>query len=349
MNDFLHNIYKWYTKNQRTLPWRTTTDPYKIWLSEIILQQTRVAQGMYYYLQFLERFPTIYDLANAGEDEVLKLWQGLGYYSRARNLHETAKNVVTNYDGIFPRNYHEIKNLRGIGTYTAAAIASIAFGLPYPTIDGNIYRVLARFFGISNPADTTQGKKIFEEIARELIQDKNPGFHNQALMEFGALQCVPKSPDCGNCPVRTTCFAAIHKKVAELPVKTKKTKQRNRYFYYFFLESGENTWLEKRKKNDIWKNLYQFPLMETQQELTDEAMTKIQPAFLNGKNFNLKSISSSKKHILSHQVIFARIIHLEVEKTLQLNGDFNQVPINEIHTFAVPRLVEKLMKQTGCF
>lgn len=348
MNDFLHNIYKWYTKNQRALPWRTTTDPYKIWLSEIILQQTRVAQGISYYQQFTERFPSVYDLANASEDEVLKLWQGLGYYSRARNLHETAKNVVANYDGTFPRNYHEIKNLKGIGTYTAAAIASIAFGLPYPAIDGNIYRVLARFFGISSPVDTMQGKKIFEKIARELIQDRNPGFHNQALMEFGALQCIPKSPDCGNCPVRTTCFAAIHKKVAELPLKTKKTKQRNRYFYYFFLESGEYTWLEKRKKNDIWKNLYQFPLIESQQELTDEDLTKVQPAFLNETSYNVKSISSSKKHVLSHQVIFARIIHLELEKTAQLNSSFNRVAIKDIHTFAVPRLVEKLMKQTGC-
>lgn len=348
MNDFLYNIYKWYTKNQRQLPWRETNDPYKIWLSEIILQQTRVAQGMSYYQQFTERFPTIFDLANASEDEVLKLWQGLGYYSRARNLLETAKNVVKIYDGIFPGNYRDIKSLKGIGTYTAAAIASIAFGLPYPTIDGNIYRVLARYYGIFSPADTTQGQKVFGKIAFELIQDKNPGFHNQALMEFGALQCVPKSPDCTNCPVRLTCFAATHKKVAELPVKTKKTKQRNRYFYYFFLESGEYTWLEKRNKNDIWKNLYQLPLIETHQELTDEALTKIQPAFLTGNDFNIKSISSPKKHVLSHQVIFARIIHLELEKTVQLNGNFSQVPIKDIHTFAVPKLIEKLMQQTGC-
>lgn len=349
MNDFLHYVYKWYSKNQRQLPWRETNDPYKIWLSEIILQQTRVDQGTAYYFRFIEKFPTISDLANASEDEVLKLWQGLGYYSRARNLHETAKTIVKNYGGVFPNSFHEIKNLKGIGPYTASAIASIAFNLPYPAIDGNIYRVLARYFGIFSPVDTTQGQKVFEKIALELIPDENPGFHNQALMEFGALQCVPKSPDCVNCPVRSTCFAAAHKKVAELPVKTKKTKQRNRYFYYFFLESGAVTWLEKRKNNDIWKNLYQLPLLESQQELTDEALAKIQPAFLNGINFNVKYISLPKKHVLSHQVIFARIIHLELEKTVQLNSNFNRVPIKDIHTFAVPRLIEKLMKHIGYF
>jgi A/G-specific adenine glycosylase len=349
MSDFLHNIYKWYTKNQRRLPWRETTDPYKIWCSEIILQQTRVDQGISYYNRFIERFPTISVLANAGEDEVLKLWQGLGYYSRARNLHTTAQTIEKKFKGVFPGNYNEIRNLKGIGPYTAAAIASIAFGLPHPAVDGNIYRVLARYFGISNPIDTTKGKKVFEEIALELIQNKNPGLHNQALMEFGALQCVPKSPDCNNCPVRTTCFAATHQKVAELPTKIKRPKQRNRFFYYFFIESGENTWLEKRKDNDIWKNLYQFPLIETDDELSDEELAKIKPDFLDGQKFNLKTVSSSKKHILSHQIIFARLIHLELNKTVQLNGNYKQVFIKDVGTFAVPRLIEILMKQTSYF
>jgi len=349
MNDFLEKIYKWYTINQRRLPWRATSDPYKIWLSEIILQQTRVDQGISYYLRFIERFPAISDLAKAGEDEVLKLWQGLGYYSRARNLHATAQTIEKEYQGIFPRNYHEIINLKGIGPYTAAAVASIAFGLPYPAIDGNIYRVLARYLGISSAVDTTKGKKVFENTARELIRDKNPGFHNQALMEFGALQCVPKSPDCKNCPVRTSCYAATHNKVAALPVKTKKTTQRNRFFYYFFLQSGENTWLEKRKNNDIWKNLYQFPLIETDNELSDEELAKIKPEFLDRQKFNVKYVSSSKKHILSHQIIFARLIHLEVDKTVRLNKNYNQVPINDVENFAVPRLIEILMKQTSNF
>jgi A/G-specific adenine glycosylase len=349
MNDFLYKIYKWYKKNQRQLPWRETTDPYKIWCSEIILQQTRVDQGISFYLRFIERFPTISDLAHASEDEVLKLWQGLGYYSRARNLHTTAQTIEKKYQGVFPRNHNEIRNLKGIGPYTAAAVASIAFGLPYPAVDGNIYRVLARYFGISNPIDTTKGKKVFEEIARELIQKNNPGLHNQALMEFGALQCVPKSPDCNNCPVRTTCFAATRQKVAELPVKIKRAKQRNRFFYYFFLQSGENTWLEKRKANDIWKNLYQFPLIETDEELSDEELAKIKPDFLDGQKFNLKTVSSSKKHILSHQIIFARLIHLELDKTVRLNGNYNQVSIKDVSTFAVPRLIEILMKQTSYF
>lgn len=349
MNDFLNNVYKWYAKNQRRLPWRETNDPYKIWLSEIILQQTRVDQGTSYYSRFVEKYPTIYDLANAGEDEVLKLWQGLGYYSRARNLHETAKAIVKNYGGVFPSQFGEIKKLKGVGPYTAAAIASIAFDLPYPAIDGNIYRVLSRYFGITKPVDSAKGKKIVEEIAQELIEGREPGFHNQALMEFGALQCVPKSPDCENCPVRATCFAATHKKVAELPVKTKKTKQRHRYFYYFFLESGENTWLEKRQENDIWKNLYQFPLMETEKDLSDEEIARLRPPFLNGASFTTKGISAQKKHVLSHQIIFARLIHLELEQMIRLKTNFNRIPIKDIHTFAVPRLVENLMKLTGYF
>jgi A/G-specific adenine glycosylase len=349
MSDFLHNIYKWYTKNQRRLPWRKTSDPYKIWLSEIILQQTRIEQGISYYSRFIERFPSVSYLARANEDEVLKLWQGLGYYSRARNLHATAQIIEKNYGGIFPGNYDVIRNLKGIGPYTAAAVASIAFGLPYPAIDGNVYRVLARYFGISSAADTTKGKKVFEKTARELIRGKNPGFHNQALMEFGALQCVPKSPDCKNCPVHTTCFAAARQKVAEFPVKIKRPKQRNRFFYYFFLQSGENTWLEKRTANDIWKNLYQFPLIETDYELSDAELAKFKPDFLENQKFNVKYISSSKKHILSHQIIFGRLIHLELDETIRLNGNYKRVFIKDIENFAVPRLIEILMKQTGNF
>lgn len=349
MDVFLHNIYNWYTKNRRNLPWRETTDPYKIWLSEIILQQTRVDQGISYYERFTERFPAISDLANASEDEVLKLWQGLGYYSRARNLHQTAKNVVQNFHGRFPETYREMLSLKGIGPYTAAAIASIAFDLPHPALDGNIYRVLARYFGIFDSPATGKGKKVFEHLARELMPEKNAGFHNQALMEFGALQCVPKSPDCVNCPVPESCFAASHQKVADLPVKAKKTKQRNRFFYYYYIESEKNTWLEKRTGDDIWKNLYQFPLLESENELNEKEILGKIPTFLNGTRFNIKSISDIVKHQLSHQIIFGRLVHAEVDEDLNLKNGFIPVQHQKIHDFAIPRLVERLMEDAGLF
>jgi A/G-specific adenine glycosylase len=345
MDDFLHKIYKWYTKNQRHLPWRETTDPYKIWLSEIILQQTRVEQGTSYYLNFIDRFSTINDLANANEDEVLKLWQGLGYYSRARNLHATAKNIYQNYNGNFPENYHEIIALKGIGPYTAAAIASIAFGLPFPALDGNIYRVLARYFGIFESPASGKGKKVFLKIAEEIIPNENPGFHNQALMEFGALQCVPKSPNCSVCPVKTACFAFQKKQVEILPIKMVKLKQRTRYFYYYFIDSGENTWLEKRTGDDIWKNLYQFPMVETEKELSEEEILIINPSFFNGFQYNIKYISGKHKHILSHQVIIARLIHIEVDIDYKLAGGPIPVSKEDVSKFAVPRLIELLMEK----
>lgn len=343
MDDFLQYIYKWYDKNSRLLPWRKTTDPYKIWISEIILQQTRVNQGISYYLRFIERFPDVKDLAMAGEDEVLKLWQGLGYYSRARNLHTAAKQIEKKYGGKFPERYPEILALKGIGPYTAAAIASIAFGLPYPALDGNIYRVLARYFGISTPPDTGKGKKEFLKVATEIMPADNPGFHNQALMEFGALQCTPQSPDCPNCPLVSACYAANHKKVAQLPAKTKKTKQRNRYFYYYYIENENYTWLEKRSGNDIWKNLYQLPLVETEKSLSEENIAGLKPPFLNGCGLNVKAVSASRKHILSHQIIYARIIHLETDADCRLKGDYIKIPKKDITNFAVPRLIEKLL------
>ncbi|RIH64826.1 A/G-specific adenine glycosylase [Mariniphaga sediminis] len=349
MTDFLQAIHKWYNQNLRDLPWRETSDPYKIWISEIILQQTRVAQGISYYHRFIERFPTVTDLAEAEEDEVLKLWQGLGYYSRARNLHAAAQTISGKYGGEFPKSYSEIRELKGIGPYTAAAIASIAFGLPYPALDGNVYRVLARYFGIFAPPNSGEGKKKFLKIAEEIIPAENPGFHNQAMMEFGALQCIPLSPDCPNCPLIASCYAAGHQKVTQLPVKTPKTSQRNRYFYYYYIETGKDTWLEKRTGKDIWENLYQFPLAETKQELSDEEIAGLQPSFMKNDTINIKAVSAQKKHILSHQIIFARLIHLETDGNFKLNNHFIKVPQKDIHTFAVPRLVEKLMEETGIF
>jgi A/G-specific adenine glycosylase len=251
MEYFLQNIYKWYNINKRDLPWRNTSDPYKIWLSEIILQQTRVEQGKKYYLNFVEKYPDVHKLAQANEDEVLKLWQGLGYYSRARNLHVTAKYVSRKLNGKFPNDFAELQQLKGIGNYTAAAIASIAFNLPHAALDGNIYRVLSRYFGIATPINSVAGKQDFTQLANEILNKTNPGMHNQALMEFGALQCTPKSPNCFACPINETCYALIKKHVEKLPVKNKNVKQTTRFFYYYYIDDGKYTFLEKRTKADI--------------------------------------------------------------------------------------------------
>ncbi len=340
MEHFRRSLYKWYNINKRDLPWRETNNPYNIWLSEIILQQTRIQQGTSYYFRFLEAFPTVHDLARASEDEVLKLWQGLGYYSRARNLHKTAQQIVEEYNGAFPSEYLAIVKLKGIGPYTAAAIASIAFSLPYPTIDGNVYRVLSRYFGIDTPIDSTEGKKQFQALAEELIDSCDPGMHNQALMEFGALQCVPKSPNCSNCPLATSCFAFQNDKVSVLPVKAKKTKQRDRYFYYYLLEQDDAVYLEKRTKNDIWQSLYQLPLVEHHNKLSDEELIESNIPFINGYNYNLNSISKERKHVLSHQIIHAKLVHIEISNDVKIPKPLFKVKTKDISKFAVPRLLE---------
>jgi len=308
MYSFKQEIYKWYSINKRDLPWRETSNPYKIWISEIILQQTRVAQGIKYYNRFIKEFPTVFDLARAPEDRVLKLWQGLGYYTRARNLHFTAKFIVTNYNGVFPNNFEAILSLKGIGNYTAAAIASIAFDLSYAAVDGNIYRLFSRYFGISTPIDSENGKIEIKKIASDLISSNHAGFHNQAFMEFGALQCIPKSPDCNSCPLLNSCYAVNYKLVDQLPVKTKKIKQSIRYFYYYIIESKNSILLDKRTKNDIWKNLHQFPLIESEKDLSDQEILNLEIPFLPGNKANIKSISTTIKHILTHQTIYARFI-----------------------------------------
>ena len=346
MDNFLTNIYKWYNLNKRDLPWRKDSDPYKIWLSEIILQQTRVEQGKNYFNRFINSYPTVKELALAHEDEVLKLWQGLGYYSRARNLHASAKIIASQYNGEFPNDYKSILALKGVGPYTAAAVASIAFNLPYAVVDGNIYRVLSRYFGIDTPIDSSKGKKEFQEMAEELIQNQNPGMHNQALMEFGALQCVPKSPKCENCPVVDSCFAFKNNGINQLPVKEKKTKQRHRYFYYYLYDMGDSILLDKRSGNDIWQNLYQLPLIEHEKALSDSELLKVDPP-LKSSEINIKTISAQKKHILSHQIIHAKLIYLEVQPNFNNPSPLIRVNKKDISKFAVSRLVEQFLQQTG--
>ena len=346
MQEFTNKIYHWYEKNKRNLPWRNVDDPYQIWISEIILQQTRVAQGITFFNNFISCFPNVKKLASASEDEVLKQWQGLGYYSRARNLHFTARQIQKEFNGNFPSNYKNILALKGIGKYTAAAIASIAYGLPYPAVDGNVIRVLSRYFGYTDNVDSAKGKKEIEQIAAEIMETKNPGMHNQAIMEFGALVCTPKSPKCLSCSVNETCFANLNNLQNQIPVRNIKSTQTIRHFTYFYIDAGKHTFIEKRSKNDIWKNLYQFPLLETPQELT---ITEIANHEYFKRELNspaITFISKIKKHVLSHQIIFARLVKVEPQNNPgNFNPKFIQINKKDIFTFAVPKLLERFIDE----
>ena len=342
MDIFNSLIHHWYSLFKRDLPWRNTRNPYFIWLSEIILQQTRIDQGMAYYMSFTEEFPTISDLASASEDQVLKLWQGLGYYSRARNLHFTARYIAEHYNGKFPDEYRLILSLKGIGEYTAAAIASISFNQEYPAVDGNVYRVLSRFYGIADPIDTSAGKKIFAKLAAELIKGTDPGMHNQALMEFGALQCTPQKPDCLRCPLHERCYAFANKRAADLPVKLKKTTQRHRYFNYFDISHGDSVWLKKRVGKDIWENLFEFPMIETSVATGFEelmAMSEVNQ-LMDADNSVVENIEDWKIHLLTHQKINYRIVKVCLLQEKEMPVELIRVNKKDIFNFAVPKLLE---------
>lgn len=304
-SQFSNIIIDWYQQNKRVLPWRQTKDPYKIWLSEVILQQTRVAQGMPYYEKFIKNFPTIQDLAEADEEEVLKLWQGLGYYSRARNLHFTAKYVTDVLEGKFPDTYTELLKLKGVGDYTASAIAAFCFNENTATVDGNVYRVLARYFGVELAINTSSAKKYFKDLAQELIDPERPAIFNQAIMEFGSLQCAPAQPKCVNCPLADSCVALQKNSVKELPKKEKKLKITKRYFNYLVLETAANeTVLQQRTGKGIWQNLYEFPVVETTSEIDYAALLQ-EASFLDfvaNQDFTLQLLTqNSILHKLSHQ------------------------------------------------
>jgi A/G-specific adenine glycosylase len=348
MDFFNLPLHSWFSLYKRDLPWRDTIDPYKIWLSEIILQQTRIDQGLDYYNRFVDEFPTISDLANAPEDKVLKLWQGLGYYSRARNLHYTAQYVAKHHSGVFPSTYKDIIALKGVGEYTAAAIASISFKLEYPTVDGNVFRVLSRYFGIFDPIDSTIGKKTFLNLAKELIKGTDPAMHNQALMEFGALQCTPKNPDCVNCPFIERCFAFTNQKISELPVKQNKVKQRDRYFNYLVIDGKNDLYIRKREENDIWRNLYEFPLVETDNEVDVEEILSshdFQDVIPAGSTPAIEKISNWRIHILSHQRIHYRFILIQPVAEFKCQGNIIRVNKEDIFNFAVPRLLEIFLNE----
>ena len=335
-----------YQQHMRALPWRLSTDPYKVWLSEIILQQTRVDQGLSYYQRFVKQFPTVFQLARASEDQVLKLWQGLGYYSRARNLHHTAKTIANEYNGVFPSNYKHVLKLKGIGPYTAAAILSLSFNQPYAVVDGNVYRVLARLFNIDIPIDSTQGKKFFEELANKHIDAGNPGMYNQAIMEFGALYCVPLKPNCEACIFNDDCGALNAGRVSMLPVKEKKVKVRTRYFNYYVIKAGDKFIVQKRDNADIWKGLYEFPLFETESALSDaSAFTAKILGNIKGEVV-LDRIQEGKTHKLSHQKIFAKFILLQLEKAnfIAIDGA-KAVTYDELLDLPVPKLIDVFINE----
>lgn len=335
-------LVNWYALNKRDLPWRETKDPYLIWISEIILQQTRVAQGLSYFLRFVERFPTVGDLAVADEDEVLKYWQGLGYYSRARNLHAAAKSIVSDYNGVFPQNYEDVLSLKGIGAYTAAAIVSFAWNLPYPVVDGNVFRVLSRLFSIDTPIDTSVGKKQFTELAHLIMDEGRAGEHNQAIMELGALQCVPQHPDCLACPLVEKCLAFANGKVSDLPVKKNKVKTRNRYFHYLHIKYKGKTWLHRREEKDIWTGLYEFPLIETEgpMDFVELSKTKAFHELLgDAGTLLLMRDFCNFKHVLSHQILYTSFYEIEIEREVDALRSYIPLLEDEIEKYAVPRLI----------
>jgi A/G-specific adenine glycosylase len=341
--NFTAFLLHWFKTHQRELPWKTTTDPYKIWLSEVILQQTRVEQGYDYYLRFVSQYPTVKDLAAAPLDEVLKLWQGLGYYSRARNLHYTAQLIVNEYQGKFPTSYSNLLNLKGVGEYTAAAIASFAYNEAVPAIDGNGYRVLSRFFGMETPIDTTAGKKEIYALAKEILPHKEAGRFNQALMDFGSLVCTPKNAQCIACPLSEGCFAFNHNKVTILPLKSKKVVVRSRYFHYFIVSDGHYTYLHKRMGDDIWKGLYEFPLIETDAPVEADYIVEQQSFKSIFENYEPMLLAHSPliKHQLTHQSLWTRFYALKLNTMPeQLGCDFRKIPITHFEQYSIPRLID---------
>lgn len=334
-------LLHWFAREGRDLPWRRTRDPYRIWLSEVILQQTRVAQGMEYYLRFTERFPDVGALAAAPEDEVLKLWQGLGYYSRARNLHAAARQVVEQFDWVFPRTFAEVRSLRGVGDYTAAAVCSIAYDAPCAVLDGNVYRVLSRLFDIDIPIDTAAGKRAFAQLAQSQLDAARPGLYNQAVMDFGALQCTPAQPHCGDCPLAGRCLALAAGTVSARPVKQGRAKVRDRWFNYLHITCGGETLLRRREGGDIWQGLYEFPLVETASavDFTELATTEAFRELLCNADWRLVRSVAMPRHQLSHQTLHALFHRIECG----VMPAFPAVPTASLGDYAVPRLIDRYL------
>ena len=344
MNEFAEKIVAWYAGNKRELPWRDTEDPYVIWISEIILQQTRVAQGYDYFQRFIRRFPDVRALAEADEDEVMRYWQGLGYYSRARNLHEAAKGM----NGVFPTAYEGVRALKGVGEYTAAAICSFAYGMPYAVVDGNVYRLLSRYFGIDTPIDSAEGKKLFAALAEEMLDKSRPAIYNQAVMDFGAMQCTPRSPGCLSCPLAEGCSAWREGRVEQLPVKRHKTKTSDRYFHYIYVRMGACTFIHKRTGDDIWKNLFELPLVETAGPVSEEAfrqLAEVRALFAGDERSALRLVCGNVKHVLSHRVIHADFYEAVLPEESASFSAYLRVRREDLGEYAVPRLIEAFLEK----
>lgn len=337
-----NTLLTWYESHRRELPWRETCNPYTIWISEIILQQTRVAQGIDYFHRFIERFPDVRTLAEADEEEVLKLWQGLGYYSRARNLHAAARQMAE--QGCFPHTYEDIRRLKGVGDYTAAAIASIAFGLPHAVVDGNVYRVLARYFGLHNPIDTTQGQKLFKELASTLLDARDPGRYNQAMMDFGAMQCTPMTPRCTSCPLSDGCWANANNATSQLPFKQKRTAVQHRYFAYLYVRTGEHILLRRRGKGDIWQGLYEPVVIEYDAHTPTEEELRRHPLLRDVLAASpLHLLAQNITHQLTHRHLHADFYVVDAPVGTSIEG-YTAVR-EELRTqYAIPRLVERLFE-----
>jgi A/G-specific adenine glycosylase len=341
---FSEKVVEWYEEHKRDLPWRGTVDPYKIWLSEIILQQTRVNQGLPYYLNFLDRFRDVRSLALASEEEILRLWQGLGYYSRARNLHKCAKQVVSDFEGNFPSKFSELVTLPGIGTYTAAAIASFSAKEKVAVVDGNVFRVLSRIFGERSPINSPEGKKIFAAIANSLIPDGVPDLYNQAIMEFGALWCTPKQPKCTECVFVRRCHAAVNNLQQELPVKNKLKKPKTRYFNYFVVKHEGALLMKQRREKDIWRGLYDFYLVETNRDVKAEKIIR-SDLFLQKIFTGKAKTSPGYKHILSHQIIKSKFILIEGKKNLKAEEEALQYySLRKIEQLPKPVLISRFLE-----
>lgn len=341
MKDFSSVLLSWYGSHKRKLPWRDIKDPYRIWISEIILQQTRVAQGYDYFLRFIKRFPNVRTLAAASQDEVLKYWEGLGYYSRARNLHEAAQGM----GGVFPSSYQGVIALKGVGEYTAAAICSFAYNMPYAVVDGNVYRVLARVFGVDKPIDSTEGKKYFAALAQQLLDKKRSGDYNQAIMDFGALQCVPANPACTQCPFVRRCAAHKTGRVALLPCKAQKPCLFTRYFHYIYVKQKGKTWLHKRGPGDVWQGLYEPLLIETASEEENCLCSPRYQHFLGHRKAVIKI--PALKHQLSHRIIYADLSEISLPFCWPLPKGYIAVPFCDVKKFALSRLVQKLLEKAA--
>ncbi len=346
---FTKNLLRWFAGHERPLPWKGEKNPYLVWLSEVILQQTRVEQGLPYFEKFREKYPDVGSLARAPEDELMKMWEGLGYYSRARNLHEAARFIAGELGGKFPDTYEGIRSLKGVGDYTAAAVASFALGLPHAVVDGNVYRVLSRYFGSAEPIDATKGKKLFARLADELLDKSQPGNYNQAIMDFGATHCTPTAPKCASCPLKNHCEAFHLGRVEDFPVKSKKIEKRRRFFNYLVIRQKGRLFIKKRTGKDIWRNLYEYPLIETdslpgnRSEVTKSELWK---KWLGKSECRILHISAPIRQELTHRQIVAMFWEIEVEEDFHApEGGWIPIEKSQLGNFAFPKIIDLYFKQ----